>query len=338
MFPSYNEVLSSVSHEMEDLDHERLSIVSFIKMHGALLLLGIALIILFMQIEAALAIILLGASVIYLIIVIILFYKKYQKHRLNFKEKVVWAMSREMLRLCEMPGETEAYRYDCKYNHELRIESDYIRSSRLFNFTIDKIRGEDLFSGILGLTEFKFSEITLIQVQTQTNSKGHTTRTDVTMFDGILFVADFHKEFEGVTLLKSANLFNTGTVGGWLAPLRNMFSVFSSEKKQSIDLENEDFNRAFDVQTTDEIKARYILSSSMMERLLKFKSKHREKIEVSFVHSRMYVALSSGRNYFEPKLFESIANTQAEMIYYDLIFFFGMVEDFDLNTRIWSKE
>lgn len=335
MFPAYNEVLTSISREIDEIENERLSLVSFIKKHGMLLLLGVIFIVLFLFIEAILAIVVIAATVIYLIIVIIMFYKKYQKHRLNFKEKIVWSMSREMLRLCEMPGETDAYRYECKYEHADRITNDSIHTSRLFDFTINKIRGEDKFSGMLGLTEFQLSELTLIQVQTRTNSKGRTTRRNVTMFDGILFIADFHKEFEGVTLLKSANIFNTGTIGGLLSPLRSLFSILSAEK--SIDLENEDFNNAFDVQTTDDIKARYILSSSMMERLLKFKSNHRQKIEISFVHSRMYVALSSGRNYFEPKLFEAIDKKQAKIIYDDLNFFFGMVEDFDLNTRIWSK-
>jgi hypothetical protein len=132
-------------------------------------------------------------------------------------------------------------------------------------------------------------------------------------------------------------MLNTGAVAAWLQPLKNMFSFLSTEKKYSIDLENENFNQAFDVQTTDEIKARYILSSSMMERILNFKQRHREKVEISFVESRMYLALSSGRNYFEPKLFHPMKD-QSKAIYDDLTFFFGMVEEFDLNTRIWNKE
>jgi hypothetical protein len=335
MFPVYNEVLSTISHEVDGLEKERLSLVSFLKIQGIILLTGVVFIVLFMAIEAVLAFAVVAALVIYLIIAITMFYKKYQKHRLNFKEKIVWSMSREILRLCEMPGETDAYRYESKYDHADRIKNDSIHASRLFDFRIDRIKGEDMFSGMLGLTEFQLSELTLIQRQTQTNSKGQTTTRNVTMFDGILFIADFHKEFEGVTLLKSANMFNTGKIGGVLSPLRNLFSIFSSEK--SIDLENEDFNNAFDVKTSDDIKARYILSSSMMERLLKFKSKHPQKVEISFVHSRMYIALSSGRNYFEPKLFETMDKKQAKVVYDDLIFFFGMVEDFDLNTRIWSK-
>ncbi len=337
MFPTYSEVMSTISQGVKELEQERVVAVSSIKMHGLFLLSGILIIIIFWVLEAALGMMLTILWIIYIIIAFILINKKYRKHRLNFKDKVVWSMSHHMLVLCKLPNETDRYRYECSYEHKQRLPDRYIQNSRLFDYSIDKIEGEDLFSGTIGRTDFKFSELTLSQIHVSTNSKGQTTRREVTMFDGVLFAADFHKEFDGVTLLKSANIFNNGTIAAWLQPIKNIFSFLSIEKKQSINLENEDFNRAFSVQTTDEIKARYILSSSMMERLLKFKNKHREKVEVSFVHSCMYIALSTGRNYFEPKLFQPIADQQTQVVYDDLTFFFGMVEDFDLNTRIWNK-
>src|SRR5690554_3393487 len=120
-----------------------------------------------------------------------------------------------MLRLIELPNETEDYRYTCDYTRNDRMSDRFIENCRLFDFQIEQIKGEDLFSGILGKTEFDFSELTLIQIQTQTDSKGHTTQSNVTMFDGILFTADFHKDFDGVTILRSANMFNTGAVGSF---------------------------------------------------------------------------------------------------------------------------
>ncbi|MBP3041263.1 hypothetical protein J9303_17500 [Bacillaceae bacterium Marseille-Q3522] len=38
-----------------------------------------------------------------------------------------------------------------------------------------------------------------------------------------------------------------------------------------------------------------------------------------------------------PTLFESLKKTQMERVYNDLIFFFGIIEEFHLNRRIWSK-
>lgn len=337
MFPTYSEVISGVAPHIERVETSRTETANAVKLHAIILAGALVLVLLLLLSDPAVFVFGIIAWIIYLIVVFIIINKKYQKLRLMFKEQVVWGLASELLRLTELPGETENYRYDCKYNHNARMSDRAIEESRLFNYSIDKIRGEDWFQGRLGLTDFEFSELALIQVRTSTNSKGQTTRRDVTMFDGILFMADFHKDFEGVTILRSANIFNTGAVASWMQPLKNMFSFFQSEKKHSINLEDEEFNRAFDVQTTDEIKARYLLTSSMMERILEFKKRHKEKVEISFVHSRMFLALSSGNNYFEPKLLQPIREAQTELIYYDLVQIFGMVEDFDLNTRIWSK-
>lgn len=337
MFPPYDEVISNLSEETAQLEQQRADILRRVKRHGLIsLLIVLAIIVGSLLVDKLIVIGLIGLF-IYVIIAVILLARKYKSFRAAFKQRIVWGMAREMLRLCRMPFATERYRYECRYSPRERISDHLIQESRLFNYSIDKIRGEDLFHGILGLTEFKFSELTLIQTRTSTDSKGHTTHTDVTMFDGILFTADFHKDFSGVTILHSANVFNTGRIGRMLRPLQHTLSLFAREKKRAISLENEDFNRAFHVQTTDDLTARYILTSSMMERLLNFKQTHPGKIEISFVHSSMYVAISSNKNYFEPKLADTIVETQGLAVYEDLKFLFGMIEEFDLNTRIWNK-
>lgn len=337
MFPTFNEAVQGIASALSDLERKRLGYVSSMKKHGITVAIGLAFILVGALLVDALALIAIIGLVIYIIVAAVLLSKKHQSLRLDFKHVVVAGLMKELLRLCQLPGETDAYRYESHFSPQHRVEDALIKESRLFNYQIDKIKGEDLFYGKLGLTEFKFSELTLIQIRTSTNSKGHTTRSEHTMFDGILFMADFHKEFDGVTILKTANMFNSGALGGLFAPIRRAFSVFSKERKHSIALENEDFNRAFHVQTTDDIKARYILSSSMMERLIQFRNKHHDNVEVSFVHSKMYIALSAKKNYFEPKMMRPITTEQARAVYDDLIFLFGLVEEFDLNTRIWSK-
>lgn len=337
MFPTYQDVLKGLSGDISQLEQQRAALLQQIKRHlliGILVLLAVIIGILI--IDKLIFIGILGL-VIYVIVVVVKYVKHYKIFRDAFKEEIVLGIAKQLLLQSELPYATNRYRYECYYYPSDRVSDQLIKESRLFNFTIDKIRGEDLFRGTLGLTDFKFSELTLIRTDTTTDAKGHTTRTDVTMFDGILFTADFHKSFSGVTILRSANIFNTGKLGRLFQPMRRTLSLFTREKKRKIELENEDFNRAFHVETTDDITARYILTSSMMERLLAFKRSHPEQIEVSFVHSSMYVAISSGRNYFEPKLSDSIAKTQGLIVYEDLKFLFGMIEEFDLNTRIWNK-
>ncbi len=327
MFPDFEEVHSAVTPHLDELESHRQDLIGQIKKHG-LVTLGVILFSLLLIAFLPDAIVVVGgAFVIYLVFIAFKLYNRYQAFRLEFKEKVVATLSKQILDLSQLENETEEYEYKCHYDHNRRVSDTHIYNSKLFPARIDEIKGEDLFQGVLGLTDFQFSEITLVEIRKSTNAKGHTTRKRVKLFDGILFVADFHKDFDGITTLTSANFVNNSFLGH--------FSLFSDLKK--MDLESAEFNRAFHVRSTDETKARYLLSSSMMERILQFKAQHHQKIEISFVNSRMCIALSSGKNYFEPSLFNPMDKQQTRSIYDDLTFFFGMIEEFDLNTRIWNK-
>ena len=60
---------------------------------------------------------------------------------------------------------------------------------------------------------------------------------------------------------------------------------------------------------------------------------------MSFVGSKVFVAVSFTRNLFEPKLFRTLLDFGLIQEYFeDLQLAIGIVEDLNLNTRIWSKE
>jgi hypothetical protein len=53
----------------------------------------------------------------------------------------------------------------------------------------------------------------------------------------------------------------------------------------------------------------------------------------------MYVAIPYSKGLFEPKLFGDIVNfSNIEEYYNDLKLVLNLVEDLNLNTRIWLKE
>ncbi|MHC4648718.1 MAG: DUF3137 domain-containing protein, partial [Planctomycetota bacterium] len=106
-----------------------------------------------------------------------------------------------------------------------------------------------------------------------------------------------------------------------------------------IKLEDPEFERHFAVYGNDQIQARYILSTSLMARIVDFKKKTNRKIYLSFVGSRVFVAVSYSKNLFEPRLFRTILDFELVQEYFeDLQLAIGIVDDLNLNTRIWSKE
>jgi hypothetical protein len=76
-----------------------------------------------------------------------------------------------------------------------------------------------------------------------------------------------------------------------------------------------------------------------MRRILDFKNKAGKKVYLSFTNSKLFVAVPVNRNLFEAPFFSSMIDFELIAEYYRYIeLMVGIVEELDLNTRIWTKE
>ena len=124
--------------------------------------------------------------------------------------------------------------------------------------------------------------------------------------------------------------------GNWLG---NLFQSWNFTRDDLIKLEDPEFERLFVVYGTDQIEARYILSTSLMKRIVDFKKKTGKTIHLSFINNEIYVAVSYNKNLFEPKIFKTLLDFNVIREYYsDLQLALGIIEELNLNTRIWSKQ
>ena len=219
------------------------------------------------------------------------------------------------------------------YHPQSRIERSTFKTSSLFNHHIDRYRGEDLVTGTVGQTQVAFSEIHAEYKTTTRDSKGRTQTQWHTIFKGLFFVADFNKHFNSQTLVlpdTAEKLF-----GGF----GKMLQSWNVARADLIKLEDPEFEREFVVYGSDQIEARYILSTSLMQRIVDFKKKTGTDVYLSFTGSNVYVALPISKNLFEPKYMSSITDFEPILNYArDLALPVGIVDDLNLNTRIWSKE
>lgn len=219
-----------------------------------------------------------------------------------------------------------------RYSHGGSIRQKTFEESDLFKTKIDRYRGEDHVKGRLGATDFEFSELHAEYKRTTRDSKGRTTTTWHTIFRGIYFVADFHKEFQGHTVVMPDHLENT--FGFFAKTLQKM----AWGRGELVKLEDPEFEKAFVVYSEDQIEARYILSTSMMSRMLEFKKRCQGLVYFAFARSCVHVAISSPKNHFEPRYLKPVNDPVAlRATCFDLHFVVGLIEDLNLNTRIWSK-
>ncbi len=89
---------------------------------------------------------------------------------------------------------------------------------------------------------------------------------------------------------------------------------------------------------TDPIEARYLLSPALMQRILRLGVRAHGPRRLSFVDESLYLALPlSGEVFRVPFLRGMVQEPEVLAFARELLSFAGIVEELDLNTRIWSK-
>jgi hypothetical protein len=217
---------------------------------------------------------------------------------------------------------------DLTYQPNNFIGIDSFERSRLFMTSIDRYNGDDYVFGQIDKTQFWFSEVKA-EYKT-TTSKGQTQWH--TIFKGLFFVADFNKHFEGSTVVLPNRLGR-----GSLARILQKMNLTRREKL--IKLEDPEFNKYFVVYGDDQIESRYVLSPSLMQRLIDFRKKQGNPLHISFVSSFLFLAIGYTKDLFEPSYFKSLTHFETVKPYFeDISLAVGIVEDLNLNTRIWTKQ
>lgn len=210
------------------------------------------------------------------------------------------------------------------------ISQSLFKSSGIHSSRIDRYKSEDLFVGNVGETKVHFSEVKAERKDTSTDAKGNTRTSWKTVFDGIFFMADFHKEFDTwVTVMPD---FAERSFGWFGKKLQNLGGSI-------VRLENPEFEKAFVVRGGDQVAARYILTPDMQERLLQLRKYHGDSVKLVFKDSNVILTFDSSLDWFEPDFYKpSNDSRQIASFVMELQSCCGIVEMLNLNTRIWTKE
>jgi hypothetical protein len=188
---------------------------------------------------------------------------------------------------------------------------DEFNATDLFDRIPGRYQSEDLIQGKVDKTLITFSEVNA-EYKT-TSSKGNTTWHSI--FRGILFTADFNKHFQGRTIVKG-RVFSDGNVK----------------------MENPEFSKEFSVNATDQIEARYILSPSLMEKMLLLNKQWNHSLGFSFIGSNLTIAIRSDTDFFEASIWSKVGHHTWQRDWQLIGDLINMVDELDLNTRIWTKE
>lgn len=270
------------------------------------------------QSSEALPFIVLAPVAIFGIVILIRTYKKRINYRDRFKNEVV----REIVKAIDPSWE---------YDPNQCIASNEYHSSDLFRKSVDRYKGDDLICGKIDKTDFRCSELHTEYKTVTYDKDGKRKETWHTIFKGLFFHADFNKEIMGKTYIEP------DTAERLLGKFGQSLQV--SSKGKLVKLENPEFEKIFAVYGTDQTEARYILTPTIMEALVNIYKMYKRKMHLSFIGTRVYVAMSFSKNLFEPKIFSSgVKFKDVEFMYNLFMVNQTIVKELNLNTRIWTKE
>lgn len=141
-------------------------------------------------------------------------------------------------------------------------------------------------------------------------------------FNGLFFTMNFNKNFMGETIIVSNSYLNL------------------NRKLKKVKIEDNIFERHYNVYSSDQIQARYILSASFIEKLNDFTKKVKvvNGFKIIFKYNTMYIKIPYSRPLFEPKVFKTLYDIKsAQEYYHDINLGLDMIQELSLNTRIWTK-
>ena len=106
-----------------------------------------------------------------------------------------------------------------------------------------------------------------------------------------------------------------------------------------IQLDDPEFEKHFAIYSDDQIEAHYLLTPTMMERLLAIKKQAKSNLSVSFRDDKIYLAIHFNKDLFEPDINQSLLDYKQAAEYIETLrLAIGVVEELKLNQKLWSKQ
>lgn len=179
---------------------------------------------------------------------------------------------------------------------------------------------EDGFWGDYQGVELAFEEVKLIKV-TRTN-KG--TRRN-TVFDGVAVMLSMNKRFNGHTVIKE----DLGGAFNWVRD--------KTSELEAVRLEDPQFEDRFEVYSSDQVEARYLLTPAFMERMLSVaEAFDRARMRACFRDDRLYMLIPYRKDLFEAaSLHKTVLETESlRTVLRQIQELRGIVDALKLNERL----
>jgi hypothetical protein len=209
---------------------------------------------------------------IIMFIVSLVFFGRAQKHSLTFKSIVKTEIVTELLK--------EQFD-DVQYEPKNHISIPRIIQTGMVKRP-DRFNGEDLIMGSYKGVKFEVSDIDLKERVETRDSKGNVTVSYQTYFKGRWYVYTYERKFKEELKIIEGRGFGVNTKG-----------------LVKLDVESIEFNKKFAIYATTQEFGFYLITSSMIEKLMELEKLHRGSILYYYVGNELHICVNDRRDYME---------------------------------------
>ena len=143
---------------------------------------------------------------------------------------------------------------------------------------------DDYMEGIIdNKYSIQMADVTTQEEEETRNSKGETETRVITLFSGLFAKINLKKSIEGKLVIKHNN---------------------SIMREERLEMDSNEFEKYFDVSTSDKIKGMQLLTHDIMELLVEFRVQNEITYDLVIENNNMYIRLDTG------SLFESSFNSK----------------------------
>lgn len=178
-----------------------------------------------------------------------------------------------------------------EYSPNQYINEKFVKKcSILPNF--NRINGSDYISGNYRGRKFIYCDLLLEWKSKKRDSNGHMRTETTTMFKGQLMKMELGKDIGGFVRIRERK--NPRKSNGFFA---NIFGMGNSHN--SIETENAAFNNQFEIKTSDDQLAFYILTPQFMESVMRLDELADGYTNIEFRDTSVVLTLNNGKDSFE---------------------------------------
>lgn len=212
---------------------------------------------------------------------------------------------------------------DFNYNPDIGLDSSIISMTGMM-YMGDRYSSNDLITGKYKNINIMQSDVHIEEEQESVDSDGNTETYWITIFKGRWMVFDFNKNFKANVQVCEKGFSNS------------KLDSFSYKKVQ---MEDQEFNKIFNIYAIDEHEAFYILTPHLMEKIKKLESTINGKILFCFVNNKLHIGLYNNVDSFEHSVFSKIdENKVISEISKDIKIITDFVDELNLDNDLFRKE